>query len=525
MQIYHGNIITCDDQNHVYSYLVEDKGKIIYVGDNLPPLYQENDIKELGEKILCPSFGEGHIHYSNWALIAHFFDVREASNFEGIGKIILDYVNHNKIGKIIFGFGLSKHSVEEKRLITRDELDAIYNEKPLILICYDGHSLVANSKMMDKYPDRIRQLRGFNEKEGQLFNEAYYEGLDFGTNLVPITTLIKAIIKSYDLIAQNGVGLIHSVEGIGFPMDMDITLALLIGRAQARKNAIQTRLFFQTMNVKKVLKRKLPRIGGCFKTALDGCFGACDAALLEPYSNDPTNKGILVYSDEEVIKFTKEANRQKLQIEMHVIGDAAVKQGIMAIEMALKDFPREDHRHTIIHACLIDEDDIKKCAELGISITLQPGVLSSRLEPKEYLDQILGDRMNKNSPYKSILNAGIHLSGGSDGPVAHPDPINGIYCACNHPYDPQQSVTIQEAMRMFTYEVAWMSFDEKERGSLETGKIADLVILNKNPYDLKPENLLELKVEQLILSGKPYQPGMKIPSMLWNGILGRKSKI
>ena len=192
------------------------------------------------------------------------------------------------------------------------------------------------------------------------------------------------------------------------------------------------------MDIKKVLKRKLPRIGGCFSVALDGCFGACDAALNEPYSNDPANNGILVYTDEVVKKFVKEANTAGLQIQMHVIGDAATHQAVIALEEALKEFPREDHRHTIIHSCLISDDDLKKCAKLGIGITLQPGFLVSPLEPIEYLEEILGpQRVKGNSPLRKIIDLGIHLSVGSDGPVTHPDPINAIYGACNHPYDPE----------------------------------------------------------------------------------------
>ncbi|MHA1776631.1 MAG: metal-dependent hydrolase with the TIM-barrel fold protein [Promethearchaeia archaeon] len=529
MKIYHGTIITCDKHDHVFSYLISDGSRIVYIGNDIPLEYSaasKNSVIELGEKALLPAFGDGHIHYSNWATIASaYFDVREARNFEDIGKIIKNFIPESKKFKIIAGFGISKHSLAEKRLITREELDKIFSEKPLIIIGYDGHSLVANSAMMNIFPEKVRKCRGFKEDVGHLFNEAYYEGLDFATSYISPLTLVKCIIKGYDKIAKYGVGLIHSVESIGFPKDMDVTLAMMIGRAQAHKNNIQTRLFFQTMEVNKVLKRKLPRIGGCFATALDGCFGACDAALTKPYSNDPNNKGILFHSDEEVIKFTKAANRAGLQIAMHVIGDAAVKQAIHALEAALKDFPRENHRHTLIHACLISPEDIEKCKKLGIGITLQPGFLVSPLEPESYLNEILGDRVKTSSPLRRIVDSGVHLSGGSDGPVTHPNPIDGIYGACNHPYDPSQSLTIQEALKMYTYEIAYTSFEENERGSLEVGKIADMVILNKNPLQMEPNKLGELKVESLIMGGKSYKEGMSISSMLWHALLGKKMQI
>ncbi len=527
MKIYHGSIITCDKDNNQFSYLVEEKGRIAFVGDELPAEYNHGQsIVELGSRSLIPAFGDGHLHFSSWALIAgEYFDVRTSKNFKDMADIISRFTAKDNNSKIIIGFGISSHSVEEKRLITRQELDEIYSEKPLLIVCYDGHSLVANSKLIDLYPEKIKNLRGFNADQGQLFNDAYYEGLDYVTSKISLPKLIKSVIGGYDLLAKNGIGLIHTVEGIGFAGDMDVTLVNMIAKARTKKNNYQTRIFFQTLDVKKVIKRKLPRIGGCFAAALDGCFGACDAALVEPYTHDPGNKGILYYEDEEVVQFAREANRKGLQIELHAIGDAAINQAIDAIEKALIDTPREDHRHTIIHACLLSPTNIERCAKLGIGITLQPGFLGTNLEPFEYLQKILGDRVKTSSALRSMLDAGIHVSGGSDAPVTHPDPIEGIYFLCNHPYDDTQSLSIQEALKLYTYEVAWTSFDEKERGSLEKGKVADMTLLNKNPLKMDKADLKTLKVKELYLSGQPYKPGMGVGSMLFNSITSGNVKI
>jgi len=527
MQIYHGKILTLDRDNHVFNYLVEDHGRIVYLGDSLPQKYQKNGAPvELENRVLLPSFGDGHLHFSNWALIAvSYFDVRNAEDIHQIQEIIQSFMARKKKAKVIIAFGASKHSVKEKRLIVRDELDDVCADIPLMIICYDGHSAICNTKMMEKFPEKVQHLSGFQADTGQLFHEAYFAGTDFATSLVPPLDLVRSIVKGFDLLAEKGIGFIHATEGIGFPKDLDMTLVSLIAKAQTRKSQFQTRLFFQTMEIEKVQKRKLPRIGGCFATAIDGCFGACDAALHEPYHNDPDNQGIFFQSEEDVFEFVKKANHAGLQIEMHAIGDAAVSRAVNAIASALLDFPRKDHRHTIIHACLILPADLKKIAKLGIGITLQPGFLVSPLEPKSYLTEILGPRVKTSSPLRSMIDAGIHVSGGSDAPVIDPDPVEGIYGACNHPFDPDQSVSIMEALKMFTYEVAWTTFDEKERGSLEKGKIADMVILNQDPLLLDPTDLRSLKVEKLFLHGKEYQPGMGLMGMLWNGYAGRQEKI
>ena len=257
-----------------------------------------------------------------------------------------------------------------------------------------------------------------------------------------------------------------------------------------------------------------------------GSFGAFDAALKEGYSNNPDNKGILFYSDDELIKFAKEAHNADLQISFHAVGDAAFEQAIRVFEIVILSNPRENHRHTIIHACLPTEEGLKKCAELGICISSQPIFLNLKEEPVEFLEEILGKRHKKISPYRKMLNIGVIVSGSSDGPVSYPDPLKGIHAACNH-YVPEQSITIQEALKMFTYQAAYMSFDEQERGSLEVGKIADMVLLNKNPLEIKPEKLLELEVEEIYLQGKKYKGKQGLLGFLLRAfsIKGRKKKI
>jgi predicted amidohydrolase YtcJ len=522
MKLYKGNIVTCDSKSSVYKYLVEDKGKILFTGDNLPDKFKISSANtvDLGTKALLPSFGDGHLHFSSWALINSTVDVRAAGNIKELQDMLQKYADRDSKAPIVLAFGHSKHSVKEKRLVTKRELDAINCGRPVSVICYDGHSLVGNSALMNLYPDAIKKLRGFNLETGQLFNEAYLKGVDYATGLIPTMMLLKGTLRAVDKLADSGISIAHPVEGIGFPNDMDVDLV----RTVAKGAGVNFRIFFQTMDVKKVTKRKLPRIGGCFATALDGCFGAMDAAMHEPYTNDPSNKGILYYTDEQVTGFAKEANRAGLQVEFHAIGDAAVSQAVRALEAALEDCPRKDHRHTIIHACLVSQSDLEKIARFGIGITLQPAFLISPLEPEEYLKSILGDRVMEGSPMRKMIDMGIHVSGGSDAPVTPPDPIEGIYAACNY-INPLQSVTIAEALRMFTYEVAYTSFDENERGSLETGKIADMAILNRNPLEMDPKKLRELKIEKIFLRGKPYKGGRGILGMLVGAAAGGGRKI
>jgi hypothetical protein len=515
MKVYKGTIISCDRENRVHKCLVEDKGRILYAGNELPEQYRGAPAEELGERALLPCFGDTHLHFASYALFNAGLDVRFARNLAEMGGRIKEFAAASK-DKILMGFGASTHSVAERRLISRAELDLACPGRPLYLVKYDGHACILNSALIALLPDRIKTLRGFHQDTGEMNQEAFFAVTDFITRKISPLKTIRNMLRAVDDLAERGIGLMHTTSGVGFPYDLDVAMETLLGRGV--NTGFQTRLFFQTMDLEKVKKRKLPRVGGCFATALDGGFGSQDAALRLPYTNDPQNRGILFYSDEDVIKFTKRANREGLQIEMHAIGDAAFDQAVMALEAALKDFPRSDHRHGIIHACLPTEEGLKKCAGLGIQIPLQPAFLAWDLEPLEYLRGLLGERAEEISPLRKMTDMGIILSGSSDAPCTPPDPIAGLHAACNH-YVAGQSLTIAEALKIFTYNAAWTTFDEKERGSLEAGKFADMVILNKDPLAMKPGELLQLKVEQLLLKGKPYKKGQGILSLLAKGLL------
>lgn len=182
--------------------------------------------------------------------------------------------------------------------------------------------------------------------------EAFFAVSDYITGSLSIPELIGNIQKAMDFLAGRGIGMVHSVSGVGFAGDLDISLEKWLGKSA--QGGFQVRVFPQSMDVGVATKRKLPRIGGCFECALDGCFGSHDAALVDCYDDAIGGCGVLYYSDEQVIDFCKAANRAGLQIEMHAIGDAAFDQATRALKAALDDTPREDHRHGIIPCLFAD---------------------------------------------------------------------------------------------------------------------------------------------------------------------------
>lgn len=491
--------ISCEEQSRSFSTMVVDGGRIRYVGDEIPEAYSRENRVDLGGKCVVPAFADTHIHFESYALFRSTLDVREAADLGDMGRMVRAYFKANPKVKFLPAFGCSAHTLREKRLPERKDLDEM-TDVPFLIVKYDGHAGVANTAFLNSLPEAVKKDPGFDGETGWMYQNAFYEAVNFVTSKVSPLKVLQSLASASDAMAKKGIGLIHTVEGVGYQNDIDVDTMRLVSRALPQA----FRLFFQTTEVEKVTKRKLPRIGGCFRLALDGCFGSEDAALTRPYENNPENKGFLLYSQEEVNDFCIRANRLGLQISMHAIGDAAVDQALTAYETALKDFPRKDHRHIIIHADLIPGELQQRAADLGICIAVQPAFLNWRHEPAEYLESILGERANQMLPLKSLIEKGIILSAGSDAPCTLPDPIASIHFCCNHP-NPEQRIEVLDALRMHTSWAAYMSFDEHERGTLQEGRIADFVVLSENPLTLSPDQLSRIRVEETYFAGERYR--------------------
>lgn len=489
--------ISCEDSNRLFSVLAEENGKITYTGDEIPSFPGEHI--DLNGKCVVPAFGDTHIHFVSFSYFNSGLDCRHAANFDELGTIINKHIGENPGEKVIVGFGCSAHTVSEKRLPDKDVLDKITSH-PVMLVKYDGHASVANSALIGKLPSGVLKDKGFDRETGWFYQNAFYLAVNSITKSVSLPKVLKNLIGGSDYLARKGIALVHPAEGVGFPFDMDVTILKMAAGGLPQK----FRIYFQTMDEKKVLRRKLPCIGGCFATALDGCLGSEDAALTEPYSNDIRNNGVLFYPQAEVDAFVKRANEKSLQVSMHAVGDRAIGQALDSYEKALLASSRKDHRHIIIHADLMNEEMIEKASKLGICIALQTPFLSWREEPLEYLEKILGKRLKYFMPLKSMLDAGIVMANGSDGPCTLPDPIQGIHAACNH-FNPEQRISALDALKMHTSCCAKLSFDENERGTLTAGKIADFAVLSDNPLEVPVDRINSIKVEGLYLKGKKYE--------------------
>jgi predicted amidohydrolase YtcJ len=212
---------------------------------------------------------------------------------------------------------------------------------------------------------------------------------------------------------------------------------------------------------------------------------------------------MLVFSDEELYDFVEKAHKAGFQISIHAESERCIEQVLWAYEKVLEKYPRKDHRHRIEHFEIPSMRQIKRAARLGIIVAMQPIFIPICEGPNlSYYRALLGDeRTKKANAFRSIIDQGIIISGGSDTPVTRMNPLEGIHACVNHPVK-EQRTDVYEAIEMFTINGAKTGFEEDTKGSIEPGKMADFVVLSDDPYRVPHENIKNIKFEMTIVGGK-----------------------
>jgi predicted amidohydrolase YtcJ len=245
------------------------------------------------------------------------------------------------------------------------------------------------------------------------------------------------------------------------------------------------------------------------KLTVDGALGSRSAALLEPYSDDPDNRGLFRLTEEEVYETLVRGLRAGFHTGIHCIGDRGNRMAIDAMERALKEMPTEDHRLRIEHAQILHQDDIPRFAALGIIPTMQPTHATSDMR---WVEERLGvERLQYAYAWRTLLDTGGRIPGGSDAPVESIRPLLGIYAAVTRQdangwpeggWYPEQRLSREEALRMYTLDAAYGAFEEDLKGSLTPGKLADLAVLSKDIMTIPAPEILETEVVMTLLGGK-----------------------
>jgi predicted amidohydrolase YtcJ len=252
-------------------------------------------------------------------------------------------------------------------------------------------------------------------------------------------------------------------------------------------------LYWQTTDVARVVERGLPRMGG--DIWLDGAYGEHTAALSEAYADHPSTRGVLYYSDAELRGILQRAHAEGLQVAMHAIGDRAIEQALAAIQDVVR--PGQDHRHRIEHFSLPRPEHIHMAASLGVALSMQPPFASA--SHRAGLAELIGvERMRWRHPYRRLVDMGLLIAGGSDSDCAPLNPWHGMAELVDHP-EPERRLSVYEALQLYTVGGSRIAFQDDRIGTLEPGKLADLVVLEQDP--LKVSDLRTIAVAAVLVGG------------------------
>jgi predicted amidohydrolase YtcJ len=489
------------------SAMAISEGKILAMGN--PDELQDYKkaaaaIINLKGQTVLPGFTDTHAHLMDTAQNLATLDLSHAKSLEDcISKLKKTATHHKKDNDWVIAHGFDDTRIREKTSLTYKELDSASLEKPIAVFRIDLHSCILNSAgltklALDKNTDGIeKESKG--EPTGILRGKANSMAYDLIIQSIGDGQKKEGLEKACQYAIEHGITSIHCLEG-GSEIN-EHNLELL--KSCQDTLPLRTVIYHQTTDVQKVLREGYKSIGGCI--LLDGSIGSRTAAVSQPYFDDPAsrdNTGILYFTDAQLNEFVEEAHQAGLQIAMHAIGDRAIGQLLDAYERVLDKYPRADHRHRIEHFELCTPGQIQKAARLKVILAMQPAfdyywgghdhMYHSRLG--------LGRSLNSN-PFRKILDAGCLIAGGSDSDVTPLDPMLGIYSALNHS-NPRERMTIEEAVRIYTANAAFAAFEEKERGTLEVGKQADLTVLAQDLFKARPDDLKDIPVTMTISRGK-----------------------
>lgn len=496
------NVITMNPRQPRAEALAVREGHMASVGawDDVAPHAEGLAVTDLAGKTVLPGFIDSHVHFTWTGLKEVALDFWAAENVEDVQGAIGQAAAEAPPGQLLFGMGLNHYQFPDRQLPTAAELDAVAPGHSVFIVGVTGHYSLANSRCLESLGlpadtpgldptgllrDRANTLAG----RGMRARFAQEQGL----------------ARLHHAAAQQAIAVglttVHALEGSDQPDDPTVEALLAI----APELPLRLVVWYQTMNVVAAQKLRLPRIGGC--VLLDGDFGPHTAALLEPYADQPDSRGVLYHTQEEVDAFVETAHRAGLQIAMHAVGDRAVEQALNAYERALTRWPRTDHRHRIEHFEVFDKALAARARRLGVYLAIQPP-FNPYFGGHTRLNPLLGEeRASRSDPVLSLIQAGVHVGGGSDSTVTPMQPLYGVYCAVNHS-NPVERLDVERALQLYTLDNAALAFEENEKGSIEVGKLGDLVVLADDPFEVAPNHVKDIPIEMTVIGGNiVYQRG------------------
>jgi predicted amidohydrolase YtcJ len=473
-------------------------------------------VLEVGEGLVVPGLIDSHIHLIEGGLHLTSVQLRDANTREEFVRRVAQFAKQVKPGEWITG-GDWDHTLWGGELPDRAWIDEVTPNTPVWMPRLDGHMALANTAAMKAagIGDDVKDVPGgeiARDASGRptgVFKDNAMALIDRVQPQPSLEQRLQATVAAMDYLAARGVTGVHHM---GSWADLEVF------RLAHKRGVMKTRVYACTPLAQwKRLAEEVEqrgrgddwlRIGG-LKGFVDGSLGSHTAAMLTAFNDAPKDTGLLVNTTDDLESWTAAADKAGLQVMVHAIGDRAIRLQLDVYQrVAQRNGPR-DRRFRIEHAQHIDPQDIPRFAKLGVVASMQP---YHCIDDGRWAERVIGARRSETTyAFRSLLDSGAHAAFGSDWFVAPPTPLEGMYAAVTrrtldgkHPngWVPGQRITPEEALRAYTAEAAYAAFQEKALGSLEPRKLADLVVVDRDVTQIKPEEIARARVKLTMVGGR-----------------------
>ncbi|MDX1754164.1 MAG: amidohydrolase [Salinimicrobium sediminis] len=511
--VINAKIYTVDEEFSTAEAVAIKDGKFLAVGttEELQEKYDATEVVDAAGKTILPGLIDAHAHFYGQGMNLQAVDLTETSSFEEVVNRIVEF-QKQKNSEFIIGRGWDQNDWEVKEFPVKDTLDALFPDTPVAITRIDGHALLANQAALDAAgitTDTPAEGGEIEVKDGKLTGILVDNPMALVENAVPATSTedkITALLDAQKDVFQYGLTTINDAG-------LDRQVIQLIDSLQ-QAGALDVRIYAMISNTKDNLDYFLDKEPlktdklnvRSVKFYADGALGSRGAALKQPYSDKHDHFGALLSSVAEFKETAARIAASPYQMNTHAIGDSANVVVLKTYDSLLAD--AGDRRWKVEHSQVIDEEDFKYFSK-NIIPSVQPTHATSDMY---WAQDRLGPEREKGAyAYKQLLDQAGIIALGTDFPVEKVSPFLTFYAAVtrkdtkDYPeggYMPEQSLSREEALRGMTIWAAYSNFEEDEKGSIEPGKFADFVILDKDLMNVPEAEIPEMKANATYLAGK-----------------------
>ena len=463
--------------------------------------------------LITPGFIDSHVHFLEGGFNLTSVQLRDAKSPREFISRIKTFAATVPPGTWIMG-GDWDNQNWGGALPERWWIDSISPNHPVWINRLDGHMSLANTAALQAagIDDKVKDVAGgaIERVKGKVTGIFRDNAMDLIYAAVPPASDVqedRALDTAMHFVASKGVTSVHNMSG-SWPA---------FERAR-KQNRLITRLYAGTsLSNWKILNEKIKKEGtgdawlrfGSLKQMIDGSLGSHTAAFFKPFADAPKDSGFYLIPPNELYQLAKSADSAGLQLMIHAIGDKGIRTVLDIIERVGKENGPRDRRSRIEHAQHIHPDDIARFGTLGVIASMQP---YHAIDDGRFAEKYLGyERCKTTYAFKSLMDAGATVAFGSDWFVAPPTPLEGIYAAVTrrtlddknpNGWVPEQKITVDQALKAYTINGAFASYEESIKGSLEPGKKADFVVLDKDITTIDPIEIRNVKVMRTVVGGK-----------------------